>query len=103
MFTGMVQEVGRVVRIHARSDGARVEVAAPRTAPLLGIGDSIATHGACLTCVARTEESFEAGLSRETLDRTTLGELRPGRRGSLEPDVRLSGRLAGDQVAGTGD
>jgi len=100
MFTGIVQEVGRVVRIHTRSDGARVEVAAPRTAPLLGIGDSIATHGACLTCVARTEESFEADLSRETLDRTTLGELRPGHRVNLEPALRLSDRLGGHLVTG---
>lgn len=100
MFTGIVQEVGRVVRLQAKSDGARLEIASSRVAPLLAVGDSVSTQGACLTCVEKGDGTFAADLSRETLERTTLGRLKPGDPVNLEPALRLCDRLGGHLVTG---
>ena len=58
------------------------------------------TQGACLTCVSKSDGAFAADLSRETLDRTTLGRLRPGESVNLEPALRLMDRLGGHLVTG---
>jgi len=100
MFTGIVQEIGRVVRLQMKADGARIEIAAPAIAGSLAVGDSVCTQGACLTCVTCDEKGFAADLSRETLDRTTLGRLKPGDPVNLEPALRLSDRLGGHLVTG---
>lgn len=100
MFTGIVQELGTVRRVQSTVDGARIEIYAPHTTAALEIGDSVATQGACLTCVSKSEGAFAADLSRETLDRTTLGSLRPGDLVNLEPALRLSDRLGGHLVTG---
>lgn len=100
MFTGIVQEVGVVKDVRATAGGARIEILAPRTTPLLEIGDSVCTQGACLTCVSKDDGAFAADLSQETLDRTTLGRLRPGDSVNLEPALRLSDRLGGHLVTG---
>lgn len=100
MFTGIVQEVGIVKELRPVSGGARITVHAPRTAAVLEIGDSVCTHGACLTCVAKEDGAFVADLSQETLSRTTLGRLRPGAPVNLEPALRLADRLGGHLVTG---
>src|SRR5215469_8832192 len=96
MFTGIVEETGRVV---AR-DGARVRIAAAKVLDDASVGDSIALNGCCLTAVAVGAGWWEADLSDETLDRTTLGDLALGDAVNLERPLRLADRLGGHLVQG---
>lgn len=95
MFTGIVEEVGRVAAV----GGLRLEVACA-LAPELGMGDSIAVNGVCLTVVAFDGAGFAAELSEETLARTALGALAAGSPVNLERPVLAGGRLGGHVVQG---
>lgn len=104
MFTGIVEETGRVLRIDKASDGARLVVETTLDLADTRLGDSIALDGCCLTVV---EMGMEDGtrfvafdLGPETLAVTTLGALKPGSRVHLERALRLSDRLGGHLVAG---
>jgi riboflavin synthase len=107
MFTGIIQAVGKVVTREDRGGDARLRVA---TGPLdladVGLGDSIAVSGICLTAVELPGDGFWADVSGETLSRTTLGALRPGDRVNLEkaltPTTRLGGHLVSGHVDGVG-
>jgi riboflavin synthase len=98
MFTGIVEELGEVTAVERYPDAARLTIkghlddARP--------GDSIAVNGVCLTVTSLTEGSFTADVMRETLDRSGLGELKPGARVNLERSVRLADRLGGHLVQG---
>jgi riboflavin synthase len=94
VFTGIVEEVGRV----AGRAGLRLEVACGL--PDLAIGDSIAVNGVCLTVMALTEGTFAAELSEETLARSALGSLNGGSAVNLERPVPAGGRLGGHVVQG---
>ena len=96
MFSGIVEELGSL----SRADAARRRFRSSLVAPDLGIGDSVAVSGACLTVVARGEDWLESDVSAETLRRTTLGSLRIGDLVNLERPVRLSDRLSGHVVLG---
>lgn len=100
MFTGLVEEMGIVLRNQVRS--GRRELAIGCTAVLEGtrVGDSIAVDGACLTVVSLTASSFTAEVMPATLAVTTLGALRPGTRVNLERSLRLGDRLGGHLVTG---
>jgi riboflavin synthase len=100
MFTGIVETVGRVVAIERQGEKARLVLDAPALLDDLPIGASVAVNGTCLTVVAvrGVEVSFEA--VRETLDRTSLGELRAGARVNLERAMRADARLDGHIVQG---
>lgn len=100
MFTGIVETVGRVVAIEPLGEKARLRIEAPRVADGAPIGASIAVNGACLTVTeaGAGQVAFEA--VRETLDRTSLGDLRPGARVNLERALRADGRLDGHIVQG---
>lgn len=100
MFTGIVEAVGRVVALEPRGEQARLRIEAPRVADGTPIGASIAVNGACLTVVEATPEQVVFEAVRETLDRTSLGELRPGARVNLERALRADGRLDGHIVQG---
>src|SRR3954466_3241802 len=76
MFTGLVAAVGRITATERRALGTRIQIAAALGA--LELGESICVSGACLTVVARTDDAFSADVTRETLERTTLGRLSPG-------------------------
>lgn len=97
MFTGIVQEVGRVV---ALGEGGRLEVEAPATAAGTSIGDSVAIDGVCLTAVGveNGRISFDAVL--ETLRRSALGRLRAGSGVNVEPPLRAGDPLGGHVVQG---
>jgi riboflavin synthase len=99
MFTGLVETLGRIERVQPAGAGRRLTLSAPLVEGTR-LGDSIAINGACLTVVAIQGEelSFEAG--PETLQRTNLGELRPGDRVNLERALRLGDRLGGHLVQG---
>jgi riboflavin synthase len=94
MFTGIVEAVGEV-----RSVGPRLAVAS-RLVEAAAIGDSIAIDGVCLTVVERRGDVVAFDLSRETLDRTGLGELREGDRVNLERPLAADGRFGGHIVQG---
>lgn len=101
MFTGIIQAVGKIERLDARGGDARLSIAAGNLALTdVAIGDSIAVNGVCLTVVARTDASFSADVSAETLARTTLGRLRADGRVNLEKALAVGDRLGGHMVSG---
>ena len=100
MFTGLVESEGIITRTERVSDGMRLEVYAPEFGRDMGIGDSIAVDGACLTVAKFIRGAFMADVSSETLSRTTLVELRQGSKVNLERALRLSDRLGGHLVTG---
>ena len=100
MFTGIVEVVGRVVALEEIGEKTLVRIAAPRVADGAPIGASIAVNGTCLTVVEATAEEVVFEAVRETLDRTSLGNLRPGSRVNLERALRADGRLDGHIVQG---
>lgn len=100
MFTGLVEEMGKIERISAQGEGKRMRVSARKVLEDMKIGDSIAVNGACLTVTQIDEEGFMTDLSPETLRRTNLGDLSPGDMVNLERPMRLSDRLGGHLVLG---
>lgn len=106
MFTGIVEELGRVEALtHTRGEGARLRIGANLVLDDVGLGDSIAVNGCCLTVVAMHTEPggagwWEADVSEETLARTSLGNLAVGSALNLERSVRLADRLGGHLVQG---
>ena len=96
MFTGLVEEAGRVV---AR-EGARLTVAAQRVHEDSELGASIAVNGVCLTVAVRAGQQIGFDLGPETLSRTALGDLRAGDRVNLERPLRLGGLVGGHLVQG---
>jgi len=96
VFTGIVEEVGT---LRAR-DGVRFEFCARVVLEGLGIGDSVAHNGVCLTVTEVDRTGYAVDVVEETLARTNLGELEPGGRVNLERPVRLADRLGGHLVQG---
>lgn len=101
MFTGIIRAIGRVEATEEMAGDRRMLVSAPGLeAASLGLGESIAVAGVCLTVAGATVEGFTADVSRETLDRTTLGRLRAGSSVNLEPALRVGDPLGGHYVTG---
>jgi len=98
MFSGLVAAVGRVARVDLAENGATLGVTCPFGA--LALGESIAVNGACLTVSALPPGGFAADLSRETLDRTSLGRVAVGDAVNLERALSLGERLGGHLVTG---
>ncbi|HEY4236941.1 MAG TPA: riboflavin synthase [Gaiellaceae bacterium] len=96
MFTGIVRELGSVEAF----DGSRLVVAAPETAATAAVGDSVAVTGVCLTVVANEDGRLAFDAVPETLSRTALGSLRPGRAVNVEPSLRVGDPLGGHVVQG---
>jgi riboflavin synthase len=100
MFTGIVEAVGTVAGFERRGEGAWLEVDAGALAADLRRGESLCVSGACLTATDVSGPRVAFDVSGETLDRTTLGGFRPGRRVNLERAVRADGRFGGHFVLG---
>ena len=100
MFTGIVEELGEVVALEPLGDSARLTVRGPLVTADARHGDSIAVNGVCLTVAGAEGDSFTADVMKETLDRSSLGALRPGSRVNLERAVRADQRLGGHIVQG---
>jgi riboflavin synthase len=100
MFTGIIEELGRVTSIEARGTNVRIEIEARLVTEDIHEGDSIAVNGVCLTALDVNNSSFAADVSRETLDRSTLGRLKPGAPVNLERSVTPVTRLGGHLVQG---
>lgn len=100
MFTGIIEELGRVRSFERRGEGARLVIEARAVAEGTNEGDSISVNGVCLTAIDVQKNSFAADGSRETLERSTLGNLRAGSFVNLERAVTPSTRLGGHIVQG---
>ena len=100
MFTGIVHEVGSVVAITGGESGIRLEISAPRTAPLIDIGGSVAINGVCLTAETAGAGRLTFHAVPETLSRSTLGELARGSAVNLEPALRAGDPMGGHLVQG---
>jgi len=100
MFTGIIEELGNVRSIEARGDNAYIVIAARLVTEDTKHGDSISVNGVCLTALDVQPDSFAADVSRETLDRSTLGRLKPGTPVNLERAVTPATRLGGHIVQG---
>ncbi len=100
MFTGIIEEVGKVRSLRRQAESAVLGIEARTVGDELKPGDSIAVNGACLTVTERTGGGFSCDLSSETLQRTTLGEARRGIAVNLERPLSLGSRLGGHFVQG---
>ncbi len=100
MFTGIIEELGRVREIEKRGEDARIVIEARTVTEGSSNGDSIAVNGVCLTALDVKPDSFAADVSKETLLRSTLGNLKPGSPVNLERAVTPTTRLGGHIVQG---
>ncbi|MEU6741254.1 riboflavin synthase [Streptosporangium sandarakinum] len=100
MFTGIVEELGEIAAVEPLPDAARLSVRGPVVTADARHGDSIAVNGVCLTVVEVDGDVFTADVIKETLDRSSLGALRPGSPANLERAVRADARLGGHIVQG---
>jgi riboflavin synthase len=100
MFTGIVEEVGRVRRIEQRGENRRVTIAAKNVPKDFKTGDSVAVSGVCLTAVDIKTDSFSADLAPETWVRTSLSRLKEGALVNLELPMKADGRFGGHIVQG---
>jgi riboflavin synthase len=99
VFTGLVQDLGRVREVERTSDGVVVTVETGLT-PQLGLGDSIAVNGVCLTATRVQDGGFAAEVMNETLQRSSLRDIAAGAPVNLELPLRPTDRLGGHVVQG---
>ena len=100
MFTGIVEETGRIKSIRGGGDSAILEVEGSVVLSDVKLGDSIAVNGVCLTVTSFTGSSFTADVMHETLNRSSLGSLGVGSQVNLERAMPLNGRFGGHIVSG---
>jgi riboflavin synthase len=100
MFTGIVEEVGRIIRIEQRGENRRVAVSAAKIPQQLKEGDSVAVSGVCLTALDIETDSFGADLAPETWARTSFSRIHEGALVNLELPMKADGRFGGHIVQG---
>ena len=100
MFTGIVEETGRIKSIRGGGDSAVLEVEGSVVLEDVKLGDSIAVNGVCLTVTSHTASSFTADVMHETLNRSSLGQLAVGGSVNLERAMPADGRFGGHIVSG---
>lgn len=100
MFTGIIEELGKIAALEKHGKGAKIKISAKLVTENTNEGDSIAVNGVCLTALQITENSFSADVSQETLNRSTLGNLKIGSAVNLERAVTPTTRLGGHIVQG---
>jgi riboflavin synthase len=102
MFTGLVQDIGRVESVEGGAEGARLRIATT-LGPEIGLGDSVAVNGVCLTATEADERGFATEAMNQTLEVTVIGALAPEARVNLELATRADERLGGHIVQGHAD
>ena len=100
MFTGIIEEVGRIDKIEQRGANRRITIAAAKSAKELKTGDSISVSGVCLTALAIKPQSFSADLAPETWVRTSFSRIQEGALVNLELPMKADGRFGGHIVQG---
>ncbi len=102
MFTGLVQDIGSVESVEGGAEGARLRIAT-KLGGEIGLGDSIAVNGVCLTATEADAIGFATEAMNQTLEVTVIGALAPGARVNLELATRADERLGGHIVQGHAD
>ncbi len=102
MFTGLVEDIGRIEAVEATDEGARLRIST-RLGPAIQPGDSVAVNGVCLTATGADEDGFGTEAMNQTLAVTALGGLGAGERVNLELAMKASDRLGGHIVQGHAD
>src|SRR5882672_1321902 len=100
MFTGIIEEVGRISSIDVRGENRRIQISANAVPAELKTGDSVSVSGVCLTALDIQPDSFHADLAPETWQRTSFSRLKSGALVNLELPMRASGRFDGHIVQG---
>jgi riboflavin synthase len=100
MFTGIVEETGRITSIHPGKRSTELTVRAPKISRSLRVGNSVAVNGACLTVIAKRKSSINFDVLNETLQRTNLEFAKEGSLMNLERPLRTGARLDGHFVLG---
>jgi riboflavin synthase len=100
MFTGLIEEMGLVTKFDRGSDSARIEINGEKVFADLAVGGSIAVNGVCLTSIEIKAKEFWADISWQTLQVTSLGELKVGDRVNLERPVSFGSAMGGHFVQG---
>ncbi|MCF7975711.1 MAG: riboflavin synthase [Phycisphaerae bacterium] len=100
MFTGLIESVGVIRSIQRHGNSAALSVELGTLAEAMQLGDSVAVNGVCLTVTRLTNTLGSFDVSQETLDRTTIGSLRPGAKANLERALQVGSRLGGHWVQG---
>lgn len=100
MFTGIIEEIGRVENIIKGEKSSRIRIKADKVLENTKLGDSISTNGVCLTVNHLGKNIFEADVMAETMRRSKLGDLKVGSLVNLERALQLSTRLGGHMVSG---
>src|ERR1035437_4740865 len=95
MFTGIVEEVGKVAKIEIKGENRRITITADKIPKKLKTGDSVACSGVCLTALNITPTSFSADLAPETWVRTSLSRITEGALINLELPLRFDARMGG--------
>jgi riboflavin synthase len=99
VFTGLIQDIGKVATFDSAGEGARLRIETT-LAPEIGLGDSVAVNGVCLTAAATDESGFETEAMNQTLRVTALGDVDQGSSVNLELAMKASERLGGHIVQG---
>jgi len=100
MFTGIIEEIGKIESISKKGGGLRIHVSAPKSIGELNINDSIAINGVCQTVISKKGKVFEVEAVEETLKKTSFGNLKSRDAVNLELPMRLNERLGGHLVLG---
>jgi riboflavin synthase len=100
MFTGIVEEVGKILKIQRNGENRRITIEATNTPKELNTGDSVAVSGVCLTALDIKPKSFCADLAPETWQRTSLSRIHEGAQVNLELPMKANGRFGGHIVQG---
>ncbi len=100
MFTGIIEEIGKIVGLSKKGGGIRLHVSSPKSIKELEVNDSVAVNGACQTVISKKGDSFEVEAVEETLKKTTFSSLKIGERVNLELPMKLNERLGGHLVLG---
>ncbi len=100
MFTGIIEDLGRLRRVEPLEQGSRLVVETSLPVGELAMGESIAINGACMTVVSVEDGAFAVDVSAESLRRTTLGDLAPGVPVNLERSLRMNDLMGGHMVSG---
>jgi len=100
VFTGIIEDKGKVLRVEYRGQERRLIIELPIHLTEMQLGDSICVNGVCLTVSDKKGKTIELDLSSETLQKTVLGELKEGNQVNLERALKLSDRLGGHLVTG---
>ena len=100
MFTGLIEEKGTITAVEDLGDSVRLTVRGPLVVSDAEHGDSIAVSGVCLTVMEQDTDSFAADVMKESLDKTSLGDLQVGDEVNLERATKAGARLGGHIVQG---